>query len=503
MQRRKQITSRLVWVAVEKGGPTFLQILTTAVLARLLEPEDFGLMAATAVAVGVASIFAQIGVGPAVVQMARLSEVHLRTAASLAAVLGLLCMLVLWSSSPIVATLLDLPNLVDLLRTSSLVFIFSGLSVVPEALLLRRFHFKRLAHVSLAAFLMGYAPTAIGLAVLGWGPWSLVFGQLLQAVVRLLLLYLHSPSRCGFGFNSGAAKDFVKFGGSYTLGRVFSLVAVETDKVVIARVFGAGDLGFYSRSQQLGVLPASLIGQTVDRLLFPTMAREQENRMQLSSRFLRTSELLATVVIPISIFACILAPEVVRIVLGPGWEKSVVLLQILLLGMTFRVGYRVSDSLAKAVGQLNGRAWRNCVYALLSIIAALTGSRWGIGGVAIGVNVALFLNYVLAASQSLAITRVSWRDYTKAHIPGLVLGALAFLVVQVMVVQLRAFQLHDINVLVVGIAVAVALFAILIPAMSDKCALKSSSLSTLRELVMLAWYGAATALEKGLRSKRE
>ena len=149
----------------------------------------------------------------------------------------------------------------------------------------------------------------------------------------------------------------------------------------------ASDLGYYSRAYQLVAMPAMLLGQMMDRVLFPVMASFQHARARLAEAYRRGISLVATVMAPLSVLIVMLAPEIVRVLLGPDWGPVVAPLRVLALGLVCRTGYKISDSLARSVGTVYKRAWRQAIYAALVVTGALVGRRWGITGVAWGVLV--------------------------------------------------------------------------------------------------------------------
>ena len=148
------------------------------------------------------------------------------------------------------------------------------------------------------------------------------------------------------------------------------------------------------------------------------MAKVQGNPQQLRTAYRRGISLIALVMLPASVVLVILAPELVSVLLGPRWSAAVAPFQVLAAGLLFRTSYKMSDSISRATGAVYRRAWRQGVYAFLVIGGAWIGQRWGVEYVALGVVVALGINFYLMAQLSLSVSGMSWGGFLAAHLAG-------------------------------------------------------------------------------------
>jgi PST family polysaccharide transporter len=207
-------------------------------------------------------------------------------------------------------------------------------------------------------------------------------------------------------------------------------------------------------------MPAMFLGEVIDRILFPLMARHQLDIERLASTYARGVALTSTIMAPAAALGLVLAPEIVRVVLGPDWDATVAPFRILIAGLVFRTGYKISDSLARATGTVYARMWRQAIFAGLVFGGALVGSAWGVQGVAAGIVVALAGNYALMAWLSITTTRLPWSRFLALHVRGLVVatafGTVAFAGAEV----LRAVELPALAVLLAATAVPAVLFAL-------------------------------------------
>lgn len=411
------------WTSAGTVVQYLLRFLVLMILARLLEPEDFGVMTAAVVVISFSEVFSMLGVAPALVQRKVLEEAHIRTGYTLTLGLGLVMMALLWCTAPWISLLFRMEQLTDMIRTLSVVFPIHSLSTVGRAQLQREMNFKALIKVQVYSYFFGYSLLSIGLAFYGLGVWSLVWAYLAQAlIVTVLVCRIKSP-RISLQLNPTAARQLLSFGAGHTLTIIFNYFALQGDNFIVGRFLGSGLLGIYNRSYQLMTLPANLFGQMVEKVLFPALAAIQHNKEQLSQVYLLGTAGIALVALPLSAAAIVAAPEVVHLVLGPKWTQVIPPFQVLAFGILFRISYKMSDCLCNAMGAVYKRAWRQAIYASLVVAGAMIGKQWGVTGVAVGTLLAVMFNYLLSAQLSLSLLNMKWTTYFAAQRRGLV-GAL-------------------------------------------------------------------------------
>jgi len=209
------------------------------------------------------------------------------------------------------------------------------------------------------------------------------------------------------------------------------------------------------------VLPPRLLGTVLDRVLFPAMAHIQSRPDRLLSTYRRGIVLTSLLVLPVSAASLVLANEIVRVLMGPGWGEVVVPLRILALGMFLRSGSKLGDALARATGAVYRRAWRQWLYAALVIGGPAVGQFGGLPGVAAGMLGALLVNYTLTGQLSLSLVGTTWRSFLKWHAAGTWLALIVLAELVPLVHVMRAQHFGAAATLVVS-AVLVALTVLVI-----------------------------------------
>lgn len=439
------------WTGLGAGGQAVIQFVVLVVLARLLTPEDFGIVAAAMVIVGLSAIFSLLGVGPAIVQRPNLERRHIRTAFTMSLVLGGFFFALVWIVAPYVEVFFRMEGLTEILRLVALVFPIKGFGVISESLAQRKLRFKFLSAVTLASFAGGYGAVGIIFASLGYGPYALAFAYLGQAAVMTALLFIGHRHSVVPSIEVRAFRELMYFGSGYTIARVGNYAAIQGDNLVVGRFIGASGLGLYGRAYQLMMIPVNLIGTVFHKVLFPSIATIQDDLPRLARLFRRGTAAFSLVMFPMSAFFVVFASELVLVVLGPQWTTMVIVLQIFAGGLLFRAGYKMSDTLASAMGAVYERSWRQWVYAGAVVSFAVAGTHWGIVGVAVGVTVGIFLNYILMAQLGCRLTKLSWHSFLSAHIPGFVLGLAALSLALLIHVLVTPYLNPGATILVAGL----------------------------------------------------
>ena len=431
------------------GIQVVLKIGVLAILARLVSPDEFGVMGIALIVVEFSKMLAHLGVGPALVQRKELDRQHLTTGFSVSLFMGVFFAALLILTAPYLATFFRMDELTKVIRVISLVFLIDSFTLIAQALMQRNMKFKLIAIVEVSSYAFGDGVVGIYFAYSGWGVWSLVAANLSQSVVLTMLLVILQPFPKRLGFDLKSFKDLIYFGGGMTIGKMANFLANQGDKIVIGRTLGAAALGIYGRAYQFMVMPAGLFGKALDKALFPAMAKVQDDKERLAKAYLTGVSLIGLAAIPLSSVIVFLGPEIVSVLLGPDWTGVVLPLQILGCSLLFRMGSKMSDSLARATGAVYRRAWRQLVYAALVLAGSYFGHFWGIKGVALGVALALLANFLLMAQLSLKLTSTSWAKILKAHQYGLVLGVIIAVVCYILVSVCRINLMPDFLTLII------------------------------------------------------
>ena len=406
----KKTKTDFFWILFGTAGQNALQFISLVVLARLLSPEDFGIVAAAMIVVGLTNIFSQLGIGPAVVQKKELTKSDIGTAKTLSALIGLVVFALVFASAELLQSLMNVDGLAEIIRLLSFVLIVSGLTVVGQSLLQRHFEFKKYIVCIFVSQAVSSLGTAIPLAMLGFGFYSLVYASLVQSLTLLMLVSFLTKRYGGWSFNLTSTKQLANYGFGQSLGKICNYFAGQGDNFVVVRQMGVVDLGFYSRAYSLVLIPANLVGGVLDKISFPIMARKQDDNSSLAEMFVLSNSIIAMLTVPMAVFIMVSSDLIVDLLFGRNWSEVAPILSILVSILFFRTAYKVSDSLSKAKGSVYKRAWRQAIFALAVFCFSYIGSFYGVEGVAYGVAAAIILNYVLMLHLSKSLVNFAYKD---------------------------------------------------------------------------------------------
>lgn len=380
MSLARDAASGVRWNTVSMIGSTALQTVTLLILARLLEPDDFGLLAMVVLVTGLAGLVSTMGLSEALIQRAETSDEQLSSLYWANLALGIVGYGLVWLSAPLVADLFDEPSLVDLLRVVGIVLVINSLAAQFRALLQKGLHFQSLAVVNLASVVVGSA-TAVSLAAGGAGVWALVWGQVANATAATFMLVVIGARRKwlpALVFRYRSITGYLSFGAYLFGSNVANYLVSRSDQLIIGTVLGSRPLGFYSMAFNLVVRPTTMINPVITQVAFPVLARLQNDTERMQRGYLRMLRILSSVNAPVLLGFAAIAPIAIPWVLGDKWTPIVSLVQILAVYALLRSVGNAGGSLALAAGRANWVFYWNL--ALLGFIPAVVWVGAEVGG---------------------------------------------------------------------------------------------------------------------------
>jgi PST family polysaccharide transporter len=447
----------MLWTLSGTGVQVAVQLGTMMALARLLTPSDFGLMGAATVVIALSQIVSQVGVGPAIIQRSELRPTHIRVATTLSCALGLILGAIVWFGAPAIAGFYRMPDLEPVLRGVAFLFPLDGVNTVARALLTRELRFRQFVACEVASYLVGYAPVSILLAWSGYGVWALVMANIAQVAVRAVTMYLAARYPLRPSLDRTASRQLLSFGFGHSMAQIGSMLSQQGDTLVVGRWLGSAALGVYGRAYTLMVMPATAFGKIVNRVLFPLMAQVQDERKRLASGYERSLAIVALVSLPVSAFLWVVAPEFIRVVLGPAWDAVVLPFRMFTISLLFRMSSKISDACTKAAGEVYQRALIQWTFAAMVVGGAIIAQRWGIGAVAVAVSIAMGINWLSMARLARKVTGLPWSRFIEAHAPAALLAGVIGMVAAAAAYGARGAQLGSLVTLILATTAAALL----------------------------------------------
>jgi O-antigen/teichoic acid export membrane protein len=395
----KQAGAALVWKGTQFAGTKVIFLVRILVLARLLVPEDFGLLAIASVAIGILLTVSDFGLVPALVQRTDVDENHYNAAWTVAVLRGLTIAGIVVLAAPIIALLFGEPRATNVIRVLALRPLLEAAASIKVAELTRNLRFRSLAFISVPAALVDTI-VAISLAR-SLGVWALVGGALCGAATAAVLSYVMAPHRPRLLLNLSATRPLIQYGRWIFMTGLIAMAGSAVLQGVISRRLGAAELGVYFLASKIAFLPFEVASEVVGSVAFPLYARLKSDGRQARRVFQALLTGMASILVPLNFLLIALAPSLVHYVLGPQWSGTAPIMRILaVVAIVGLLGDTVVPVL-KGMGQPYKVTVLVTIHSALTILLAWILVGWyGVVGAALalllGVGASQILSVVFA-----------------------------------------------------------------------------------------------------------
>ena len=370
-----------------QGTQFALQTVSTVVLARLLTPADFGLVAMVTAVTGLATSFADFGLSEATIQRKDIDHAQVSALFWINLGIGLCLMLITAALGPLLAWIYREPQIREITFLLSLTFLIGGLRVQPNALLKRQMRFAALAFRDIASYAIA-VPVAIFMAWRGAGYWALVALPLTLNTFQMALSWILVRWRPSLPRRATNIRSLLTFGGNVSISYLVTSLNRSADGALVGWYWGAGPLGFYSRAYNLLMLPVRQLSVPAGNVAVPTFSRIQHDPERFARYYLRTAGLIVWICAPLFGFLFVAAAPVIALVLGPQWGGAVPVFQILAISALGQLFLEMSIWMLVSRG-LSGRLLKLLLIMSPILICSFSiGLRFGINAVAFAGTVA-------------------------------------------------------------------------------------------------------------------
>jgi PST family polysaccharide transporter len=393
--------------SIRGGATTFaaqmlrfvLMTTQSILLARLLSPRDYGVMAMAATITGFVAMFKDFGLNIATVQTAKINHAQVSTLFWINVASGVCLMLITWLTAPIAAWFYSDSRLVPVIMVASCSMPISSAMIQHHALLQRQMRFKPLAIVDLVG-LGSSILVALLLAWRGAGYWALVAMALVNASVATTLVWTLCDWRPGRPHRDADVRHMLKFGANFAGSNVFLYFARNLDNILIGSYWGAEQLGLYSRAYSLLMLPLAQINGPIASVAVPTLSRLQDDPGQYRRYYCRAVNVLAYLTMPLIMLLAVTADLLIPTLLGPRWTKAGVLFQVMALGALVIPIVGSFDWLFISLGRTDRMLRFLAMTMVVYVIAFSVGLSWGAIGIASGYAAAALVLFGIQAAYA-------------------------------------------------------------------------------------------------------
>jgi O-antigen/teichoic acid export membrane protein len=428
MENIKQRVVRGGAVKVCAQGTTFLLRLgSLMVLARLLDPGDFGLVGMVTAFTGVLGLFRDFGLSAATVQRVEVGEDQISTLFWINIAVGSTLMLIASALAPLAAKFYHQPRILWVMVVMGVGFLFNAAGVQHSALLQRQMRFTTLAMVDVVSLVVSIT-AGIVMAWKGLGYWALVATSLIPSFVYSIGVWIAAAWIPGMPRRNRGVGSLMRFGGTVTLNSLVVYFAYNLEKILLGRVWGADAVGIYGRAYQLISIPTDNLNSSVGEVAFSALSRLQTDQQRLRSYFLKGYALTLGMTLPLTIICALFANDAIFVVLGPKWNGAAVIFRLLSPTIVILAMINPFSWFLWSTGRVGRSLKIALVIAPLVVTGYVLGLPYGPKGVALGYSTAMTIWVVPHILWCVHGTVLSARDIFRAILRPFLSGTVAGLV---------------------------------------------------------------------------
>lgn len=418
---KSKVISSLFWKLMERGGTQGIQFIVQIVLARLLVPNDYGIIALIAIFITIANVFVQSGFNTALIQKKDANETDFSSVFYLSLFVASLLYLIIFFVAPLISEFYDTPQLISVLRVLSITLFFGAFNSIQNAVVSRNMQFKMLFYGSLGAILVS-GTIGIVLAYAGFGVWALVAQQLANQFMITVILWFTVKWRPKLIFSFERIKGLFSYGWKLLVSSLIDTLYINLRSLIIGKIYNPAMLGFYNRGDQFPQIIVTNIDGSIQSVMLPTLASEQDNKQRVKELVRRSIVTSSFIVFPLMIGLAITAEPLVKILLTDKWLPCVPFLQIFCASYAL---YPIHTANLQAINALG----RSDIFLKLEIIKKIIGLIilgvsifYGVYAIAIGMLITGIIATFINAYPNLKLLNYSYMEQCRDIIPSLLLS---------------------------------------------------------------------------------
>lgn len=374
MSIKQEMISGIFWTAIQKYSGLIVQIIVTAILARLLSPEDFGVVAVATVLIAFFTLFTDMGIGPAIIQKQDLTQDDLNSIFSFTVWGGIVLAALFFVVAYPIGHFYKEESLVLICQLLSINLLFAAWNIVPNALINKNKRFKFIAKRTLSLQVIS-GIISVFAAYHGLGLYALLISPILTAIGVFVLNFRKYPLQFSWQMHTEALKKIFSYSSFQFLFNFINYFSRNLDKLIIGRFFSMNELGYYEKSYRLMMLPLQYVTNVVTPVMHPILTSLQNDYKSLTEKYNKIIKLIATISFPLGVFLYFAADDIIYIIYGNRWEKAIPVFQILALSLPLQMILSTTGAIYQAAGKTNwlfyGGLSNTCCTVMGFIVAAV------------------------------------------------------------------------------------------------------------------------------------
>ena len=454
------------WSGISQFIRIGTQAITSVILARLLLPEDFGLLGMALVFTGLVAIFNDMGIGSAIVQKQDLNQKNLSSIFWFNLLIGALAMLIIILAAPLIARFYGQNSLTSIISIMSVSFLFTSLSMVQNSRLLKELKFKKLTLLELTSTISA-SLLGISMAFLGYGVWSLVWQNVSMTFIYTALVWITEHWKPILHFNWKDIKTIIDFSANLSGFSFLNYFSRNADYLLIGKFLGATALGYYTLAYTMMLFPLSNISSVLSKVMFPALSQIQHDNSKFKLFYLKSTKYIAFVSFPMMLGLFAIADEFVLIVFGAKWVPVIFLIKVLsIVGLMQSIETTVG-SIYLAKGRTDWLFRWGIFSSIITVSAIIIGLQWGINGVAVCYMIAALLIAYPNFAIPFRLIDLSFTDFVLNLKEETATSLIMFVIVMAVVAIQRHYLIQNEIILISGIVIGVISYLVAVIAINN------------------------------------
>lgn len=448
--------SSLLLKFIEKCFSLGVQLVISIILARILSPNDYGIIAIINVFIVLSVVFIDSGFGVGLIQKKDLESIDINTMFTMSLLMSIALYALIFLFAPVLAIIYEMPIITSVLRVYGITIIISSICSVQNSILSRWLEYKKqLIATIIATFISG--AIGIWMAYVGYGVWALVFEQLIQKIVYMAILFFIIKFKFKIAFNKSSFQNIFRFSWKLVASKLILTLSGQTRNLVIGKKYSSEVLGYYNKGQQIPSTVASATDYSLQGVLFSVYSRAQDNPVRLKSMVRRSMKLSSYILFPMMIGIAAVSPSLVRVLLTEKWLFSVPFMRIACFIYMIQLINTANIQAINATGNSK-------IYLKVELIKCI---------VDLGLLVVciLFFDVYVLAISSIAVTLIGWLFYVfyskkilnyclKEQLRDILPALLLSLLMGACVLLMAMFEIHSILSLFLQILVGIIVYIV-------------------------------------------
>jgi O-antigen/teichoic acid export membrane protein len=420
-KRTNKILVNFIWRFAERCGAQLVTFIVSIVLARILEPEDYGQIALITVFTTIMQVFVDSGLGTALIQKKDADDLDFSSVFYFNFAVCLILYAVMFVAAPFIAGFYNNSSLTPIIRVISLMIVISGVKGIQQSYVSRNMLFKRFFYATLGGTIFS-AFLGIGLAYAGFGVWAIVAQQLSNTTIDTLILWLTVKWRPKKMFSWERLKGLLSFGWKMLASSLLDTIYTNIRSLIIGKMYSSADLAYYNQGEKFPNVIASNINTSIDSVLLPTMACVQDDHARVKSMTRRAIKTSTYIMAPLMMGLAFCAEPIVRLVLTDKWLFCVPFLRIFCITYMFYPIHTANLNAIKAMGRSDLFLKLEIAKKVVGMTLLLSTMWFGVMAMAYSLLISSVLSQIINAWPNRKLVNYGYLEQLKDILPGIALA---------------------------------------------------------------------------------